>query len=53
MGLGGRLKKEGICVYLWLIHVVLRQKPTQHCKAILLQLKIEFLKKVLLSLSLA
>ena len=27
-------------VYLWLICVVVRQKPTQHCKAIILQLKI-------------
>jgi len=26
-------------VYLWLIHVVVWQKPTQHCKAIILQLK--------------
>ena len=24
---------------LWLIHVVVQQKPTQHCKAIILQLK--------------
>ena len=29
-----------ICVYLWLIHVVVQQKPTQHCKTIILQLKI-------------
>ena len=27
-------------VYLWLIHVDTRQKPTQDCKAIILQLKI-------------
>ena len=27
-------------VYLWLIHVDLWQKPTQYCKAIILQLKI-------------
>ena len=26
-------------VYLWLIHVDVWQKPTQHCKAIILQLK--------------
>ena len=25
---GGRLKREGIYVYLWLIHVVVQQKPT-------------------------
>ena len=31
---GGRFKREGTCMYLQLIHVVVRQKPTQHCKAI-------------------
>ena len=30
---------EGTYVYLWLIHVDVQQKPTQHCKAIILQLK--------------
>jgi len=30
--MGGRFKKEGIYVYLWLIHVVVWQKPTQNCK---------------------
>ena len=30
--------------YLWLIHIVVRQKPTQQCKAVTLQLKINFLK---------
>ena len=35
---GGRLEKEGIYIYLWLIHVV-QQKPTQHYKAIILQFK--------------
>ena len=29
---------------LWLIHVVVWQKPTQHCKAIYLQLKNKFKK---------
>ena len=37
--MGGRLKREGKCVYLWLIHVVVWQKLAQHCKAIILQLK--------------
>ena len=37
---GGTFRKEGTCVYLWLIHIVVQQKPTQHCKAIILQLKI-------------
>ena len=31
-------EREGICVFLWLIHVVW-QKLTQHCKAIILWLK--------------
>ena len=43
---GGRFKMEEICVHLWLIHADLWQKPTQHCKAITLQLKINnFLKE--------
>ena len=37
---GGRLKRERIYVYLWLTHVVVQQKRIQHCKAIILQLKI-------------
>ena len=36
---GGRLKREGTYVHLRLIHIVVWQKPTQHCKAIILQLK--------------
>ena len=32
---GGRLKREEIYVCLWLIHIVW-QKPTKHCKAIVL-----------------
>ena len=43
--LGGRFKREGIYVYLWLIDVDTGQKPTEYCKAINLQLKINFLKK--------
>ena len=38
--MGRRLKREGTYVYLWLIHVDVWQKPTQYCKAIILQLKI-------------
>ena len=34
--MGGSFKREGICVYLWLIHVEVSQK-TQFCKAIILQ----------------
>ena len=36
---GGRFKREGTYVYLWLIHVDVWQKPTQYCKAIIFQLK--------------
>ena len=44
-GDGGRFKKEGIYIYLWLIHVDVWQKPTQYCEAIILQLKIIKLEK--------
>jgi len=37
---GGRFKREGTYVYLWLIHVDVWQKPIQYCKEIILQLKI-------------
>ena len=33
---------EGIHVHLWLIHVVAQQKSTHNCKAIILQLNINF-----------
>ena len=41
MGCGGegRFKKEGD---IRLIQIVVEQKPTQHCKAIILQLKVNF-----------
>ena len=39
VGVGGRFKREGTCVYLLLIHAVVWQKPIQHCKAIIFQLK--------------
>ena len=37
--MGGRFKREGAYVYLWLIHVDIWQKTTKLCKAIILQLK--------------
>ena len=48
--MGGRSKREGTYVYLWLIHVDAWQKPTQYCKAIVLQLKInkEKQKKIII-----
>jgi len=30
---GGRLRREGTYVYIWLIHFVVQQKLTQHYKA--------------------
>ena len=33
-------KKEGICVYIWLIHFAVQQKLTQHCKAMIKEKKI-------------
>ena len=44
---GGKFRREGTYVYLWLIHVDVWQKPTQYCKAIILQLKINFKSLVL------
>ena len=38
--MGENFKREGTYVYLQLIHVDVWQKPTQYCKAIILQLKI-------------
>ena len=35
---GRRFRREETYVYLWLIHVHVWQKPTQYCKAIILQL---------------
>ena len=46
-GVGGRLMREGIYVYLYRIHIVVYQKPMQHCKAIILQFKINFTKPTL------
>ena len=44
-GMGGRFKREGPSVYLWMTHVDIWQKPTQYCKAIIFQLKINLEKK--------
>ena len=44
--MGGRFRREGTYECLWLMHVDVWQKPTQHCKAIIPQLKIKtFFKK--------
>ena len=36
-GVGGRSKREVILFYIQLIHFIVQQKLTQHCKAIMLQ----------------
>ena len=38
---GERFKREETYVHLWLIHVDVWQKPSQHCKVTILQLKIK------------
>ena len=37
--MGGRFRKEGAWVYLWLILVDVGQKTTKFCKAVILQFK--------------
>lgn len=37
-------ERGNIYIYLWLIHVVVQQKLIKHCKAIILELKINFKK---------
>ena len=41
--IGVRDGKVGTYVHLWLMHVDVWQKPTQYCKAVILQLKINTL----------
>ena len=41
-GMGRRFRRAGTYVYLWLIHVDVCQKQTQHCETIIIQLKIKF-----------
>ena len=42
---GGRFKREWTYLYLGLLHIVVCQKPTHYYKAIILQLKVDKLKK--------
>ena len=51
VGVGGRLEREGIHIHLWLIQAVVWQKPTQYCKAIILQLKTNFKKEIYINKS--
>ena len=41
---GREVQERGEYVYLWQIHVNVWQKPTQYCKVIVLQLKINYKK---------
>ena len=43
--MGGRFEREGTYVYIGLIHVVVQRKPTQDCKAMILELNINFKKR--------
>ena len=46
-----RFKRKETYVYLWLVHADVWQKPTQYCKAIVLQLKINnFFKKIVMNI---
>ena len=45
MGWEGGLRGRGTYVYSWLIHIVVWQNLTQHCKAIIHQIKILKIKK--------
>ena len=38
---GREIRTEGICVYLWPIHIDVWQKPSQYCKGVILQLKLK------------
>ena len=50
--IGGRIKTEGIYVYLWLIHVEVGQKTTKFCKEINVQFKkLSFYMSDVISLS--
>ena len=44
-GGGGSFTRQGICVCLLLIHADIWQKPVQHCKVIIFQLKIGLKKE--------
>ena len=41
---GGRIKRAGMCVYLWLIHADVQQKAVQYCNYPPIKNKIKFKK---------
>jgi len=43
---GRTFKKKRTYIYLWVIHVDVWQKLNQYCKTIILQLKINFFKRM-------
>ena len=43
--MAGRFEREGTYIYIGLIHVVVWWKPTQYCKAMILQLNINLKKR--------
>ena len=45
VGGGREVQRERTSVHLWLIYVHVWQKPTRYCKAIILRLKMIFLKQ--------
>ena len=47
--MGGKSKKEGISVCVWLIHFVVQCRLTQHCKATILQEKMKNKQNTLLN----
>ena len=49
--MGGSSKREGIYVYLWLIHVEVLQKTAKFFKAIIFQLKKNKFKKEIFAFS--
>jgi hypothetical protein len=38
-GVEGRFKREGIYVYIWLIHFLVQHKLIQHCTATIFSIK--------------
>ena len=40
-GVEREAQEGGVYVYLWLIHIIVHQKSTQHCKATILHLSLE------------
>ena len=48
---GGRFKRKGTCIYLWLIHDDVWQKSSQYCKVTVFQLKIKLKRNWIIKFS--